>query len=547
MNSHSSNGPRATIVMTARERHALTETSIESIVRATRRPYRLMYLDVQSPDWLRETLARRSAEWGLEVVRFDEPLWPHEVRDRVIGDIDTDYVVFIDNDVLVDEGWLDALVACADETGAGIVAPLYLQGDGVHPPTIHMAGGMLVEEAGENGRHLTDRHLLSNADPRQVGSQLRRQPCDFAEYHCMLIRTSLVRDRKLLDPNIRCVHEHVDTALSVRQLGFPVFLEPTSRVTYLGFADYTLDDLRFFRWRWSIDEANANIAAFTKKWNLIDSDRSFGGVREFVYKHVAQVDPIRLTAQTATDRATPMRRDELKQTRSDLLDLAIERGYRAQDLATISSAYHLAHVLMAGGYRPCGRPFVNHLVGTASVLVRYDFRAETVAVGLLHAAYTHSRPHPDGPDATVKALAELLGGEGRPVERAVRAYTRRESDWARWVAVDAGPAARSRVADAEILAIAAANEVDMELSGEVRYSGRTDAITPEVAQRIAEVCEILGVSGLSKTLSAVRSMPGAPPELMTNMAGSYRVAWTKQNLVPMRSGVQVEALGASRH
>src|SRR5215472_16752016 len=118
-----------------------------------------------------------------------------------------------------------------------------------------------------------------------------------------------------------------------------------------------------------------------------------------------------------------MRREELRQTRSDLLDLAIERGYRAKDLATIADAYHLAHVLMAGGYRPCGRPFVNHLVGAASVLVRYDFRAETVAACLLHAAYTHSRPHPDGPEAAVKALAEMLGGEGSAVEKTVRAYT----------------------------------------------------------------------------------------------------------------------------
>jgi hypothetical protein len=33
---------------------------------------------------------------------------------------------------------------------------------------------------------------------------------------------------------------------------------------------------------------------------------------------------------------------------------------------------------------------------------------------------------------------------------------------------------------------------------------------------------------------------------MTNMAGSYRVAWAKQNLVPMRSGVQVAALAGFR-
>ena len=74
MNPQPKSGARATIVMTARERHALAERAIDSIVGATRRPYRFIYLDVQSPDGLREILARRSAEWGLEVIRFDEPL-----------------------------------------------------------------------------------------------------------------------------------------------------------------------------------------------------------------------------------------------------------------------------------------------------------------------------------------------------------------------------------------------------------------------------------------------------------------------------------------
>src|SRR5438270_328782 len=101
MNAHSGNHARATIVMAARERHALAEAAIESIVSETRRSYRFIYLDVQSPDWLRTTLALRAKEWGLEVVRFDEPLWPHEARKRVIRTIDTDYVIFIDNDVQV--------------------------------------------------------------------------------------------------------------------------------------------------------------------------------------------------------------------------------------------------------------------------------------------------------------------------------------------------------------------------------------------------------------------------------------------------------------
>jgi len=530
MNPQPKSGARATIVMTARERHNLAERAIDSIVGATRRPYRFIYLDVQSPDWLRETLARRSAEWGLEVFRFDEPLWPHEARSRVVGAIDTDYVVFIDNDVQVDEDWLGALVTCADETGAGSVGPLYLWGDGVRPPTIHMAGGDLSQVVTEQGRVLIDRHMMVNADPIEVKDALRRGPCGFLEYHCMLIRTDLLRDGTLLDTNLRCVHENIDTALSLKRRGFQVFFEPSARVTYLAFAPYMLDDLPFFRQRWSSVEAAANIDVFCSKWNVIDDGRSFEHIRRFVHGHAAEVDPIRASPTGPNDPHLPMRRDELKQTRSDLLDLAIERGYETKALALVANSYRLAQILMDGTYRPCGRPFTNHVAGTASVLIRYGFRAETVAAGLLHAAYSHRRAHPEGPDVAMREVQVALGGEGSEVERRVRAYTVRESSWAD-LSAGSGSHSTLSVLDAEIMAIAAANEVDMRLSGEFRYSGRTDALKPPVVRQIAQVCAILGVSGLSDTLvQAEESDAPVRPELMTNIPASYRIARAGQKL-----------------
>jgi hypothetical protein len=496
-----------------------------------------MYLDVQSPDWLRRMLAQRAPEWGMEVVRFDEPLWPHEARNRVVGGIDTDYVIFIDNDIIADQGWLDALVACADETGAGVVGPLYLWGDGVRPPKIHMAGGKLLEEKTPAGRHLVETHALFDSDPKEMGPRLRRQPCDFVEYHCTLLRTALVRDGTLLDPQIRCVHEHIDTALSVKRLGYPVIFEPASRVTYLAYSDYMLDELPFFKWRWSEAEADANIQAFCRKWDVINDDRSFGSVRQFVRAHVAQINPIRRLPESPADHRVVMRREELGQNRSDLLDLAQARGYRPKDLALIADAHHVAHVLMAGGYRPCGRPFINHLVGTACVLVRYDFRPDVVAAGLLHAAYTHSRPHPEGRQAGVDEIGNLLGGVGSPVERRVRAYTEREATWAEFLAQDAESLSTLSVPEAEIIAIAAANEIDMHLSGEFRYSGRKDEIKPAAMERIGSVCELLGVSGLAATLAQARSTSAAvPPALMTSRQSSYRVMRGKQSPVSMRSG-----------
>ena len=188
---------------------------------------------------------------------------------------------------------------------------------------------------------------------------------------------------------------------------------------------------------------------------------------------------------------------------------------------------------MDGGYRPCGRPFANHVVGTASVLIRYGFRGETVAAGMLHSAYTHSPPHREGPKAAMDAVCALLGGRRSGEERLVRAYTLRESSWA-GVPADSDACSTLSVFESEIVAMAAANEVEMHLSGEVRYSGRTDAIKPHVVPQISHVCQIFGVTGLADTLVLAQGREGAVrPEVMTHTNVSYRFAQDKRSAVRM--------------
>jgi hypothetical protein len=397
-----------------------------------------------------------------------------------------------------------------------------------------MAGGRLVESGRAGARILDEAHMLANEDPERVADQLFRKPCDFVEYHCMLIRTELLR-AGVLDPDIRCVHEHIDTSFSARRLSRETYIEPAARVTYLAHSDYMLDDLHFFRSRWQQAEADASIAAFCGKWNVIDNERSFGGVRRFVVDHVAEVDPIRPALRDHPDHRIAMAADELRQTRSELLDAARERGYARNELAMIANAYHLAHVLMDGGYRPCARPFINHLAGTASVLVRYGFRAETVAAGLLHSAYTHA-PHPAaGAGEAAKAVCTALGGRGSPLERRVRAYTLREANGTVFSALDSSTLS---VLEAEIVAVIAANELDMYLSDEVRYSGRTDLIDPAMMEQIAHVCDALAVDGLCQALRREQECAASvPPEFMTTVRFSYRIGQDRRTAVPMASNI----------
>jgi hypothetical protein len=398
-----------------------------------------------------------------------------------------------------------------------------------------MAGGKLVEARGERGRLLYESHQMLDAELEESEAQLARSPCDFVEFHCMLIRNELLREgATVLDPAIRCIHEHIDVALAAKQRGYPVFIEPKARVNYLAFAEYLIEDLPIFRKRWSAAVADADIAVFCRKWNVVDDARAFG-VRNFVRDHLAQIDPLRAASPLFADRAQPMQREEFAQSRSALLDLALARGYSSAELTLISDAYHVAQVLMDGGYRPCGRPFINHLAGTASVLIRYGFRVEMIAAGLLHSVYTHCPAHPGGPQAALETVQSWLGGKDSALERRVRAYSLRGAQDGGLLDPDAS--AGLFVLDSEVIALLAANEIDQHLSGEFRYANRDDQLEAPALQAIEQVGRILGVEGLAETLLQALREQGAPVALPTRMRASYRIGADRRSAVPMMSNV----------
>jgi hypothetical protein len=160
---------------------------------------------------------------------------------------------------------------------------------------------------------------------------------------------------------------------------------------------------------------------------------------------------------------------------------------------------------------------------------------------MLHAAYTHAAPAEGGPAAATSATCAALGGRGSLLERKVRAYTQRNMAGGS-LPEDLDTLATLSVFEAETIAIEAANELDMLLSGEARYCGRTDAIGSGGLRRIDHVCRILGVSGLHNALVLARAgQAPVQPGLGTGMRGSYRIAPDKRSVVSMVSPAPLAA------
>jgi hypothetical protein len=85
----------------------------------------------------------------------------------------------------------------------------------------------------------------------------------------------------------------------------------------------------------------------------------------------------------------------------------------------------------------------------------------------------------------------------------------------------------------EVASIAAANEIDMRLSGEYAYSGRPPEVGFEAARRLAQFLGEIGVPGMQRALLDALAMPQqVPADLVTHNNISYRIG-AGGKLVPM--------------
>lgn len=260
-----------TVAVVPRERFSMTRATLERMYEATAPPFRLVYVDGGSPPHVRDYLEAQARERRFELIRTDRYLAPNEARNLAARAVRTKHVVFIDNDVLVTPGWLDALVACAEETGAWAVGPVYCIG----PPeleSVHMAAGT-CHVLEENGRRLLfDRHRLVGKRWADVRSSLTRQAVEMVEFHCMLVRMEALERLGPLDEKLLSDREHMDFCMTIQQAGGPIYFEPAV-VTWMAPPPLAWSDVPFFLRRWSDSWNRSSLEHFDQKWALDEDER----------------------------------------------------------------------------------------------------------------------------------------------------------------------------------------------------------------------------------------------------------------------------------
>lgn len=104
----------------------------------------------------------------------------------------------------------------------------------------------------------------------------------------------------------------------------------------------------------------------------------------------------------------------LAQTNLQLYAQLTALGWSSQQLASARTAYDVARELFGACFRPTHKPFVCHLVGTASAAAQWGARPAVVLAGLLHSAYLYGQFDDGERGASPRRrlhLQRLVGGE----------------------------------------------------------------------------------------------------------------------------------------
>lgn len=261
---------KTTVVMVPRESYSAMLLSVRSIMDSLPAKTPFIVFAGKLPNVVREPIRELQRQSGFQLIETEEALLAPRARNMASGMVQTEYTCFVDNDLTVQPGWLEALEANAERNSAGAVAPLTLIGP-KRDIAIHHAGSDISVIEDEKGRlRLKSVHRLDNV-PLKVAEEEGlcgiSAECDEFEYHCALIRTSVIREMGGHDER-QTKHDHLNDSLRIKMLGHKIMFERDARVIYHAFRRFESYDWPYFFERWSYENSVLSDRTIGECWGI---------------------------------------------------------------------------------------------------------------------------------------------------------------------------------------------------------------------------------------------------------------------------------------
>jgi hypothetical protein len=224
------------------------------------------------------------------------------------------------------------------------------------------------------------------------------------------------------------------------------------------------------------------------------------------------------------------------QTNVQLLEQLRTAALPLDERTELQRAYRLAMELFSGCYRPSGRVFLAHLIGTASIAACFDARNAVIAAGLLHSAYSHGE-FGNGVRGATEARREIVRqAVGAPVEARIHRYS--AFRWnAKGVQQEIDDLSNADPLQRDVLLIALANSIDDYLDAAAAPGGaaacrdqirRRGALEVELAAKM----ELIALADAHAGVQSLALARGRTPEEIPTMQ-------------PLRRSIELTGAGSS--
>lgn len=253
-----------TIICGPRDRFSVTERWLDTLFATTPGAgthHPVIFVAGGAPAVLRERWVDRYGD-RVEFVLEDELLNQPQVRNIGLAKAETELAVVADNDCYPRPGWLEAMVARSEETGAAMVSPLILE----KPTSIHCAGTDLYKNV-RDGKTYGHKHLRFYRMPYHDGCELPPSRIDYGELHLELVRVRPTVELGAFDERITEVGE-VDSGLTWAAGGHDMWFEPSAVVHFDLGGHIDQHDVELFDWRWDFGNVADGYRVFKDKWGF---------------------------------------------------------------------------------------------------------------------------------------------------------------------------------------------------------------------------------------------------------------------------------------
>lgn len=254
-----------TVVITPRDRYTGVGDCITNLYNCTPQPFKLIVVDAGYPAELRREIEQAvSGKDNAEIVDMGRVI-PMESMARVRNQVETPYVMFLDNDSDVTANWLPPLLETAERTGAAIINPLTLERSGVDTGEdlrCHLYSSDIRVVDVEGTPYLIENKHFRRTPHRDIPKEVRET--ETFELHGVMFETAAL---KAIDIPRMTIREHIDISMQIRALGRTQVVDPRSVVEFdnLG-TRASLHDLAYFNHRWNQKIMSESSDLFARRW-----------------------------------------------------------------------------------------------------------------------------------------------------------------------------------------------------------------------------------------------------------------------------------------